>query len=123
MVTGVAGDFGFDRESELAGARRIGGEVGGEFALQLVDGLNFFHRHAGLDDGFEPAMVVDVDLGAGFDDDDARAELARLGDAGVALEPEFFRLAADGDEAGGFSEDGRDADGSAAKLGAILLLH
>ena len=122
VVTGVAGDFGFDRESELAGARRIGGEVGGEFALQLVDGLNFFHRYAGLDDGFESAVIVDVDLGAGFDDDDARAELARLGDAGVALEPEFFRLAADRNEAGRFGEDGSDTDGPAAQLGAILLL-
>lgn len=118
---GFAGDFGLDGERELAGAFRVGGEIGGEFAFEFVDGLHFFHGDAGADDGFEAAVVVDVNLGARFDDDEAGAEAAGLGDAGVALEAEFLGFAADGDEAGGLGEDGGDGDGSAAEFGAVLL--
>lgn len=70
---------------------RSGGEIGGELTLELVDRLHFFHRHAGLDDGFEAAVVVDINLGARFDDDDAGAALAGLGDAAVAFQASFSR--------------------------------
>ncbi len=67
-------------------------------------------------------MVVDINLGARFDDDDAGAAFAGLGDAAVALEAEFFRVGADGNEPGGLGEDGHDADGFAAELRPLLLL-
>lgn len=121
MRADTGGDASLEVEGEAARAIGRVREVFRELALEFVDRLHFFHRHAGLDDGFEAAVVVDVDLGSRLDDDDAGAEAARLGDAAVALEAEFFGVGAEGDEAGGLGEHGDDADGFAAQLGPLLL--
>jgi hypothetical protein len=53
-------------------------------------------------------VVVDVNLRAGFDGDQARAKAAGFGEAGVAFEPEFFGFEAEGDHTGGFGEQRDD---------------
>ena len=117
----VADDAGADLLGEAEGAGGDG-EVAGEFAFQLVDGLDLFDRHEGFDDLAQAVVVADVDVGAGLDGDEAGALAAGLGEAGVALHAELFGLEADGDRAGGLGDDGHDDDGLATQLRALLLL-
>ena len=117
----LARDLRFDFLGERQ--RPLGlGKVAGEFALQFVDRLHFFHRDAGFDDGLQLAVIADVNLGTCLDDDDAGTKPAGLGDADIAIEAEFFRLDTDGDAAGRLGHHRHDADGLAAQLRALLLL-
>ncbi len=68
-------------------------------------------------------MVVDVNFGTGFDDDQPRDLLPGFGDAAVAFQAEFFRLDADGDRPGRFGHDRHHGDGFTAEFRCLLLLH
>lgn len=66
-------------------------------------------------------VVIDVNLRAGFDGDEAGAKTAGFGEAGVAFEAEFFGFEAEGDHAGGFGEQRDDGDGLATEFRSLLL--
>jgi len=113
-------DVGLDLLRELFRLRAV--EEGVELRSDLVDRLHLRLGQVGHDHFDEGAVILDVGLGPRLDDDEAGANFARVGHAGVAGEAGGLRLEADGDAAGGLGHHRHDAHGLAAQLRPLLLL-
>jgi len=114
-------DAGFDLAAKFEGGQQRA-LAADETAGHFVDGLDGADRHAAFD-GFDDAVVVvDIDLVAGLDKDDLGAQAFGVGDDRTGFNAEGFGLVAGGDADGGIGHHGNDADGTAAQLGADLLL-
>ena len=93
-----------------------------EAAGHLVDGADGGDGQAAFDGLDDAVVVVDVELVAGLDEDDAGADALGVGDHGAGVDAEGLGLVAGGDAAGGVGHHGDHGDGPAAQLGAGLLL-
>ena len=74
LTTGNATSLTKAQRSADAARASLGlGEDAGEFAFELVDGLDLFHEREGLDHLLQLAVVLDVDFRARLDDNEAGA--------------------------------------------------
>ena len=92
-------------------------------AAHLVDGKHLCHRHARIDGGDQPVMVVDIDRRARFHHHQPRASLARLARIRARLDAEPFRFIARGDATRAVGHDRQDDHRQSAQGGLFLLLH